>query len=233
MLSRTILRASAAPRQAIARRTFASAPEAGKVRSAFTYPADPAAGAAYIALEEATVKHSAGSGELWRKISIFVVAPIVALTAYHVWNVESAHFEHLAAHPRKPDDELPAEYDYQNVRNSKYVQLSSCFYLHLFLDLFIYSFFEFILTLILGTSGVMATRLFSGTTSTTTRRRLKHSFILISLIHYYIFSYYLFFLYIRIEKNDFIFLFPIYQGSLIVISIYQCNKSVQYTTKTK
>lgn len=96
----------------------ADAPK-GSIRPAFTYAPDTEAGKAYIAQEEATVAHSKGTGEFWRKVSLFIVAPIIAMTVYHVYNVESAHFEHLAAHPRKPDDETPAEYDYQNVRNSK------------------------------------------------------------------------------------------------------------------
>lgn len=121
MLSRTLIRrAAAAPRQAVARRAYATHPEHGTVRNAFTYTADPAAGQAFIALEDATAAHSKGTAELWRKISIYVVAPIVALTAYHVYSVEAAHFEHLEQHPRKPDDETPPEYDYQNVRTSKF-----------------------------------------------------------------------------------------------------------------
>lgn len=105
---------------AITRRSLAT-DASSKIRPAFTYAADSAAGKAYIALEESTAHHSKATAELWKKISIFIVAPIVALTAYHVYSVEMEHFEHLAAHPRKPDDELPKEYDYQNVRNSKYV----------------------------------------------------------------------------------------------------------------
>lgn len=117
MLSRTILRA--APRASIRTMATEAAP---KVRSAFTYSADPAAGQAYIQLEESTAKHSKDTAELWKKISIFVVAPIIGITAYHTWLIESEHFEHLAAHPRKPDSETPPEYDYQNVRTAKYVQ---------------------------------------------------------------------------------------------------------------
>lgn len=117
MLSRAILR-TALPKAAL-RRTMAT--EAGKIRPAFTYAADDAAGKAYIELEEATAKHSKDTAELWKKISLFVVAPIIAATVYHTYLVESEHFEHLAKHPRKPDDETPAEYEYQNVRNAKYV----------------------------------------------------------------------------------------------------------------
>lgn len=120
MLARTILRRATpvAPRAAV--RYMATEATNPKIRNAFTYAADPAAGEAYIKLEEETTHHSKGTGELWRKISIYIVAPIIALTAYHTYLVESEHFEHLAAHPRKPDDETPPEYDYQNIRTSKF-----------------------------------------------------------------------------------------------------------------
>lgn len=95
-------------------------PLESEIRPAFTYPADPVAGKAYVDRENAVVAHAKGSGQLWGKICIFIVAPVIALTTYHVWTVESAHFEHLAAHPRKPSDELPPEFDYQNVRNSRF-----------------------------------------------------------------------------------------------------------------
>ena len=120
MLSRAVVRSTRAAAPKTAFRRFASTESNPKVRSAFTYDADPAAGQAYIKLEEETIAHSKETAELWKKISIFVVAPILAVTAAWIYKKESEHLAHRAAHPRKPDDELPAEYDYQNVRNSKF-----------------------------------------------------------------------------------------------------------------
>lgn len=104
---------AAAPRASV--RRFTS--EAGKVRSAFTYPADPAAGKAFIDIENATIEHSKATAELWRKISIFIVAPIVAGVTVFVFKNEFAHWEHLAQHPWTGDE---PQYEYQNVRVSKY-----------------------------------------------------------------------------------------------------------------
>ncbi|KAF5092665.1 hypothetical protein D0Z03_002755 [Geotrichum reessii] len=117
MLSRAVVR-SAAPKAAF--RRFASTESNPKIRSAFTYSADPAAGKAFIELEEETVSHSKQTAELWKKISIFVVAPILVVTGAWIYKKESEHLAHRAAHPRLPDDETPPEYDYQNVRTTKY-----------------------------------------------------------------------------------------------------------------
>lgn len=123
MLSRAFARRATSAARPVAARRALSTIKPGhetEVRSAFTYAADPAAGDAYVKLLDATVKHSEGTGKLWGKISLFIVIPIIAGTAWHTYLIEKEHFEHLAAHPRLPDEELPAEFDYQNVRNTRY-----------------------------------------------------------------------------------------------------------------
>lgn len=120
MLSRaTLLRRAPAT---FSRRAFSTVKPGheSEIRSAFNYKADTAAGEAFIKLEEETAKHSESTAKLWMKISIFVVVPVIAATTYHTYIVEKAHFDHHAAHPRPSDDELPAEYEYQNVRNSRF-----------------------------------------------------------------------------------------------------------------
>lgn len=116
MLLRTVQTTSAIQ----LRRVATATPRAkGAVGPAFTYKSDPVAAKEYLDHEAASAKHGKDIGELWRKISLFVVAPIIALTSYSVYGVEKAHHAHLKAHPIPPDSELPKEYDYQNVRNSR------------------------------------------------------------------------------------------------------------------
>ncbi|VVT48907.1 uncharacterized protein SAPINGB_P002009 [Magnusiomyces paraingens] len=119
MLSRAFTRRAIAP---TLRRNFTSVKHGheSEVRSAFTYKPDAAAGAEFIKLEEETAHHSEATAKFWGKISLFVVVPVIAATAIHTYIIEKEHFEHLAAHPRLPDSELPPEFDYQNVRTTRF-----------------------------------------------------------------------------------------------------------------
>ena len=120
MLSRVLARR--APAAAIRRQMFSTIKPGheGEIRPAFNYVANPSAGKAFIKLEEETIAHAASTASLWYKVSLFIVVPVVIGTAYHTYVVEQEHFAHHAAHPRPSDDELPPEYEYQNVRRNKF-----------------------------------------------------------------------------------------------------------------
>ncbi|EOD48563.1 Cytochrome c oxidase subunit [Neofusicoccum parvum] len=68
--------------------------------------------------ERAAVKqHAAETSDLWRKLSIYVVLPSLAIAsanAYRLWN---EHWEHEAHMP--PREERP-EYPYQNLRTKNF-----------------------------------------------------------------------------------------------------------------
>lgn len=91
-----------------------------EIRPAFTYAPDKAAAEAFIKLEQETAEHSGKTGDFWLKVSIFVVTPVILATAYHTYVVEAEHYKHHKEHPRPSDDELPAEYEYRNIRKTKF-----------------------------------------------------------------------------------------------------------------
>ncbi|KAI9374657.1 FAD binding domain-containing protein [Aspergillus egyptiacus] len=68
--------------------------------------------------ERANVKHHAAStSDLWRKLSIFGVIPVLiggGLNAYNLWNEHWEHWEHM------PPLEERTEYPYQNIRSKNF-----------------------------------------------------------------------------------------------------------------
>ncbi|KAL2009191.1 hypothetical protein VTN00DRAFT_7385 [Thermoascus crustaceus] len=68
--------------------------------------------------ERAAVKaHAAGTSDLWRKLSIYAVIPVLILggvNTYNLWNEHWEHWEHM------PPLEERVEYPYQNVRTKNF-----------------------------------------------------------------------------------------------------------------
>ncbi|PTU21951.1 hypothetical protein P175DRAFT_0434832 [Aspergillus ochraceoroseus IBT 24754] len=68
--------------------------------------------------ERAAVKHHAAStSDLWRKLSVYAVAPcliLAGLNAYNLWEEHWEHWEHMA-----PLEER-VEYPYQNIRSKNF-----------------------------------------------------------------------------------------------------------------
>ncbi|PGG98883.1 hypothetical protein AJ79_08759 [Helicocarpus griseus UAMH5409] len=68
--------------------------------------------------ERAAVKaHAAATSDLWRKLSIYAVGPVVilaAINAYNLWNEHWEHWDHM------PPLEERVEYPYQNIRTKNY-----------------------------------------------------------------------------------------------------------------
>ncbi|KAL0261639.1 hypothetical protein SLS55_003069 [Diplodia seriata] len=108
MLSRAILRRSTqALRAPVTRRTYSSAQGGfeGASENAFNR-------------ERAAVKqHAAESSDLWRKLSIYVVLPSLAISAANAYRLWSEHWEHESHMP--PLEERP-EYPYQNIRTKNF-----------------------------------------------------------------------------------------------------------------
>jgi len=68
--------------------------------------------------ERAAVKqHAAETSGLWRKLSIYVVVPCVAIAAANAWVLWNEHWEHFA---HEPPIEEKTEYQYQNIRKKNY-----------------------------------------------------------------------------------------------------------------
>nr|AHA91676.1 cytochrome c oxidase subunit VIa [Diplodia sapinea]AHA91686.1 cytochrome c oxidase subunit VIa [Diplodia sapinea] len=108
MLSRAILRRSTqALRAPVTRRTYSSAQGGfeGASENAFNR-------------ERAAVKqHAAESSDLWRKLSIYVVLPALAISAANAYRLWNEHWEHESHMP--PLEERP-EYPYQNIRTKNF-----------------------------------------------------------------------------------------------------------------
>ena len=68
--------------------------------------------------ERAAVKaHAAATSDLWRKLSIYGVIPVVILASINAWNLWNEHWEHW---DHMPPLEERVEYPYQNVRTKNY-----------------------------------------------------------------------------------------------------------------
>ncbi|TKA62668.1 hypothetical protein B0A55_10062 [Friedmanniomyces simplex] len=68
--------------------------------------------------ERAAVKeHAAGSSDLWRKLSIYVVIPCLCMAAVNAWRLWGEHWEHVS---HEPPLEEKVEYPYQNIRTKNF-----------------------------------------------------------------------------------------------------------------
>lgn len=87
---------------------------------AFKSKYNKAAGDAFKKNLEEKVHHSEGITALWKKITLFVAFPVVALTAIPVTKVELEHAKHREHLRHLSDDEWPTQYEYQNIRQRKF-----------------------------------------------------------------------------------------------------------------
>ncbi|KAI1851928.1 hypothetical protein JX265_008267 [Neoarthrinium moseri] len=72
---------------------------------------------AFIKERQAVKEHAQATTELWRKISIYGVAPFLILAgvnAYNLWNEHWEHWSHM------PPLEERVEYPYQNIRTKNF-----------------------------------------------------------------------------------------------------------------
>ncbi|KAH8650741.1 cytochrome c oxidase, subunit VIa [Ilyonectria robusta] len=72
---------------------------------------------AFVKERQHIKEHAAGTSDLWRKISVFGVAPCLLLAganAYWLWNEHWDHWNHM------PPLEERTEYSYQNIRSKNY-----------------------------------------------------------------------------------------------------------------
>ncbi|KAI7301279.1 hypothetical protein D0869_05631 [Hortaea werneckii] len=68
--------------------------------------------------ERAAVKeHAAATSDLWRKLSIYVVIPAIAIAGANAYRLWVEHWEHKSHDP--PLEEQP-EYPYQNIRTKNF-----------------------------------------------------------------------------------------------------------------
>ncbi|KAI0521104.1 cytochrome c oxidase, subunit VIa [Xylaria bambusicola] len=71
----------------------------------------------FVKEREGIKHHAASTTELWRKISIYAVIPVLILSgvnAYNLWNEHWEHWEHM------PPLEERVEYPYQNIRTKNF-----------------------------------------------------------------------------------------------------------------
>ncbi|KAF2205109.1 COX6A-domain-containing protein [Delitschia confertaspora ATCC 74209] len=110
VLFRSAQRFGASPvaRNAVRRQKYSS--EAGKQ---FTGAEDNEFNRERARIQE----HAAESGELWRKLSIYVAIPALIVAAVNAKIRWDAHWEHVAHEP--PRSERP-EYSYQNIRTKNF-----------------------------------------------------------------------------------------------------------------
>lgn len=80
-------------------------------------PADPSKGAEFVKHIEAVEQHAGHSSGTWKKVSMFLAAPIIAVTAVNTWFVEKEHAEHRAHNKHLSDEEWPVPaFPYLNIR---------------------------------------------------------------------------------------------------------------------
>jgi cytochrome c oxidase subunit 6a len=81
------------------------------------YTPNLAKGAEFAKHIEAVEHHAQGSSGTWKKVSFFLAAPIIALTAVNTWIVEKEHAEHREHNKHLSDEEWPVpSYPYLNMR---------------------------------------------------------------------------------------------------------------------
>ncbi|KAM0787296.1 hypothetical protein ACM66B_007072 [Microbotryomycetes sp. NB124-2] len=106
--------------QTAARRSFANLRMAGARRFAHTIPESELSPAGRAFLEERahTAQHAAKSGELWRKITIYVAVPCIAVGYLNARNMMKEHEAHLEHIKEENGGELPERVVYHfNIRN--------------------------------------------------------------------------------------------------------------------
>ncbi|KXN83646.1 Cytochrome c oxidase subunit 6A, mitochondrial [Leucoagaricus sp. SymC.cos] len=76
----------------------------------------------YLAEDQALGHHAAQTSDLWRKISIYVCVPAIAVCCAWVYNVETEHAAHVEHIKHENGGELPETpaYDYLNRRSKPF-----------------------------------------------------------------------------------------------------------------
>ncbi|KAK9473506.1 cytochrome c oxidase subunit VIa-domain-containing protein [Dipodascopsis tothii] len=82
--------------------------------------ADPVEAKKFLDELEGQRHHAAGTSSFWLKVTFYLAVPISAVAVARSYIEEKAHLEHLAHAERPSDDELPPEYEYQNIRAKPY-----------------------------------------------------------------------------------------------------------------
>lgn len=81
---------------------------------------NPAAGREFRHEIEAAEHHAKGTSQFWIKISAFVAAPAIALTAVNTFFVEKEHAEHREHLKHVPDKDWPRDYEFMNIRTKPF-----------------------------------------------------------------------------------------------------------------
>ncbi|KAL2353816.1 putative cytochrome c oxidase subunit VIa [Cryomyces antarcticus] len=111
MLARQSLqRASRLVRTPVVRRPYSSH---GVGETGLHGPADNA----FNRERQAVKNHAAATSDTWRKLSIYVVIPLLCMASANAWTLWNEHWEHVAHGP--PLEERP-EYPYMNIRSKNY-----------------------------------------------------------------------------------------------------------------
>lgn len=67
-----------------------------------------------------TEEHGEKTAQLWKRIAIFVFVPAIIVTAIHTYFIEMEHAEHRKHMLETPDDQLPKEMEFQNIRSKDF-----------------------------------------------------------------------------------------------------------------
>ncbi|ANB14148.1 cytochrome c oxidase subunit VIa [Sugiyamaella lignohabitans] len=69
---------------------------------------------------EHTKEHANSTFGLWKNISIWVCVPALIASGINSYYIEKEHAEHREHNSHIPDEDMPTEFLFQNVRNKKY-----------------------------------------------------------------------------------------------------------------
>ncbi|EDO14534.1 hypothetical protein Kpol_246p3 [Vanderwaltozyma polyspora DSM 70294] len=101
-----------------AKRSYATLPPHA-LKPAFGAP-NKAAAEAFKKSVEVTTEHAEATSNFWKRISLFVAAPAIGLTAINTYFVEKEHANHREHLKHIPDSEWPKQYEFQNIRSKPY-----------------------------------------------------------------------------------------------------------------
>lgn len=99
-------------------RRYSSLPP-NALKPAFGAP-NKAAAEAFKNSMKATQDHAKGTYGTWMKISYWVAAPAILLTAVNTYFVEKEHADHREHLKHVPDKDWPRDYEYMNIRSKPF-----------------------------------------------------------------------------------------------------------------
>ncbi|PKI84315.1 Cytochrome c oxidase subunit 6A [Malassezia vespertilionis] len=81
-----------------------------------------AAAEEFVGVREHAAEHAAGSTQLWRRVTVYILAPLCVVFGVYMYRIESAHAAHHEHELEENGGELPErpDYEYLNMRATSF-----------------------------------------------------------------------------------------------------------------